>query len=428
MPDQPTPPDSIGPDSTAASGLLAHGKPLAPFRFPAFRAIWIASLFSNMGSMVQSVAAAWLMTDLTSSHVLIAMVQASVSLPIMLFGVVAGAIADNYDRRRVMLVAQVGMLLTSAALAAATFAGAVGPYSLIALTLLVGTGTALNAPAWQASVRAQVGPEDLPQAISLNTIAFNLARSFGPALGGLLISFWNVSLAFTLNTLSYVVLIVVLLRWKPQMAVPRREPMFVSILAGLRFCASSGPVRKVLLRGLTVGFGFAAYLALLPLVVRHQLGGTEVSYGLLLGVFGIASIASALFVSPVRRRLGSEAVIGLSSVSFALGYGALAYSPSLLVAVPSAVLAGAGWVASFTTLNVAMQVRSPDAILGRCLSIYQAVTFGGLAFGAWIWGALADLADARTAMLGAGAFLLVTMVLSRQFAPMPARHEGRADL
>jgi MFS family permease len=191
------------------------GGTFAPFRYPAFRAIWIANLTSNMGSMIQSVGAAWLMTELTTSHRLIALVQASASLPIMLLGVFAGAIADNYDRRLVMLAAQTGMLVASSALAAMTWAKLMTPPLLLGFTLCVGIGTALNAPSWQASVRQQVGLSDLPQAIALNTISFNLARSVGPGLGGLLISLWNVSLAFAVNAVSYLALIVVLLRWRP---------------------------------------------------------------------------------------------------------------------------------------------------------------------------------------------------------------------
>src|SRR3990167_1181591 len=166
-----------------------------------------------VGWLSGGVAAAGGMTDLTRSHVLVALVQASATIPILLLGVFAGAIADNYDRRRVMLAAQTGMLIVSSVLAVLAYTGNVGPFSLLALTLMVGMGTALNGPAWQASVRLQVGRQDLPQAISLNAISFNLARSVGPALGGILISLWDTSLAFALNAISYLGMIVVLSRW-----------------------------------------------------------------------------------------------------------------------------------------------------------------------------------------------------------------------
>ena len=405
-------------------GITGPGRTLGPFRFPAFRAIWIANLFSNVGSMIQSVAAAWFMTELTDSHRLIALVQASTTLPILLFGVFAGAIADNFDRRRVMLTAQFGMLVASGLLAVFSYEDMVNPAMLLLLTLAVGIGTALNSPAWQASVRSQVGREDLPQAISLNTIAFNLARSVGPALGGLLISLWDISLAFALNAVSYIALIVVLLRWTPDVEPPVRGPMFRSIRAGLEFCMRSPPVRKVLLRGAIIGFGMSAYQALLPAVVRDQLGSGEIGFGLLLGAFGISSIVSALFVGKAMRGLGSEMVIGIGTITSIGAAAVLAISDGLAPALFAAVLGGIGWVMVLTTLNVAMQVRSPDAILGRCLAIYQAITFGGMAIGAWVWGAIADWSDLTVSLLAAAVWLSAWLVLLRIFVPMPKRGEG----
>jgi MFS family permease len=401
------------------------GGSLAPFRYPAFRAIWVANLVSNLGSMIQSVAAAWLMTSLTSSHRLIAMVQASSTIPIMLFGVFAGAIADNYDRRRVMLAAQSGMLVASGVLAALTWADLISPYLLLLFTLSVGIGTALNSPAWQASVRQQVGMADLPQAISLNTISFNLARTVGPALGGLLISLWNVSLAFAINSASFLAMILVLLRWHPPVERRPRKPMLPAIAHGVRFCATSSPIRRVLLRGLVTGFGLAGYQALIPAIVKGQLHGTEIQFGLMLGLFGIGSICTALFITKARRRYGTEAVLTVAALAYVVAQTILASAHSLYQALPATFIAGGGWVAAFTTINVAMQMRSPDEILGRCLSIYQAVSFGGMAVGAWAWGAVADWRDLPFALHAASIWLLVTLVIMRLFAPMPGRHEGR---
>lgn len=401
------------------------GGALAPFRYPAFRAIWIANLASNVGSMIQSVGAAWLMTDLTPSHRLLALVQSSATVPILLFGVFAGAIADNFDRRRVMLVAQIAMLVASAGLAALTWAGMITPLLLIVFTLAVGTGTALNSPAWQASVRQQVGLIDLPQAISLNTISFNLARSVGPALGGLLLSLWHVSLAFALNAFSFLAMIVVLLRWEPKWEPRERKPILPAIAVGLQFCGQSSPIRRVLLRGLAMGIGLAGYQALVPAAVRDPLHGTEIQFGLMLGLFGIGSVTCALFIAPLRRRFGTERVIIGATIAFVVAQTILASAHALYQALPASFIAGGGWVATFTTINVAMQLRSPEAILGRCLSIYQAVSFGGLALGAWIWGVVADWRGLPFALHSASAWLIVTLVLLHFLAPMPGREEGR---
>ncbi|MFA7587081.1 MAG: MFS transporter [Novosphingobium sp.] len=401
------------------------GSTFAPFRYPAFRAIWIANLWSSLGATIQSVGAAWLMTDLSHSHQMVALVQASTTIPIMLFGVPAGAIADNFDRRRVMLTAQIGMFIAATALALATWADSMTPWLLLAFTLLIGIGTALNSPAWQASVRQQVAPGDLPQAISLNSISFNLARSVGPALGGLLISLWSVSLAFAVNAVSFIGMIVVLWRWNPGTPPPARDRMLPAIALGLRFCASSPALRKVLVRGAALGFGMAGYQALMPNVVRDVLHGDELDFGILLGAFGVGSIIAALFVTPARRRWGSEAMMMVSTIGFALALLMLAQSHTLLIALPATLLAGAGWVSGLTSLNVAMQMRSPDAILGRCLSIYQAVTFGGMALGSAGWGMLADWRDLPFALHAAGAFLLLSYGLLRWLAPMPGPQEGR---
>ncbi|PAL19587.1 MFS transporter [Sphingopyxis sp. GW247-27LB] len=409
----------MSPDKPSAPSSLA------PFRFPAFRAIWIANLASNTGSTIQAVGAAWLMTELTPSHLYIALVQASATIPIMLLGIFAGAIADNFDRRRVMLAAQSGMLVVSALLALATWIGAIDPILLLCFTLAVGCGTALNAPAWQASVRLQVGHEHLPQAIALNTIAFNLARSVGPALGGLLISLTGPALGFGLNALSYVALIIVLLRWHPEVTPPKRSPMLSAIATGLRFCTQSDPVRRVLVRGFAFGLGAAGFQALLPSIVRDQLAGDELVYGLCLAGFGAGSIFAALWVGKARHRWGSDTLVGGAALMFAAAMIAVALSHSLPPVLAAAFVAGMCWVATMTTLNVAMQLRSPEAILGRCLSIYQAVTFGGMALGAWLLGVIADVWTLPAAILVAAGWLVLSSAALRFVAPMPRRDEGR---
>lgn len=419
-------PDTASPIPAAKPGPKP-GSALAPFRYPAFRAIWTANLASNIGSMIQSVGAAWLMTELTTSHLLVALVQASATIPILLLGMFAGAIADNFDRRRVMLAAQTGMLIVSAALAALSYSGNIGPWSLLALTLLVGMGAALNGPAWQASVRMQVGKADLPHAVSLNAVSMNLARSVGPAVGGVLISLWDTSLAFAINAVSYLGMIVVLAMWKPDATPPRKEPMLAAIGRGIRFCVSSSPIRKVLLRGLVLGTGAAALQALLPSVAKDRLLGTEIDYGLMLGGFGLGSILAALRVSHLRRRFGSEPVVVGATVLMIVGLVGLALATTPVSAIPAAFIGGMGWVSAMTSLNVAMQLRSPEDILGRCLSMYQAVTFGSMAVGAWIWGLLADMAGLGLALNMAAAWLAATLIL-HFVAPMPTREEGRLDI
>ncbi|MCJ2188590.1 MFS transporter [Novosphingobium beihaiensis] len=396
----------------------------SPFRYPVFRAIWTANLFSNLGSTLQSVGAAWLMTELTPSHQLVALVQASATVPIMLLGVFAGAIADNFDRRRVMLAAQVGMLTVSAVLAALTYAGLITPFLLLAFTLSVGAGTALNSPAWQASVRQQVDPRELPQAIALNSISFNIARSIGPALGGLLISIWNVSFAFGINAVSYIGLIAVLLWWRPEPRKIERRPILPAVAVGIRYCAGNGPLRRILIRGLALGFSLAAYQSLLPAVVSAQMHGSELDFGLMLGLFGIGSILAAPFIGVIRKKLGLEGILALGATMFVGSLSLVAEISHVIYALPAAFAAGMGWVWILTTINTAVQMRSPDEILGRCLSIYQAVTFGGMALGSWTWGLIADWKSLPFALHAGSVFLIVSFAVLRVLAPLPRPGEG----
>ena len=404
---------------------IAATSAFAPFRWPAFRMIWVANLVSALGSMIQSIAAAWLMTDLTDSHLLVALVQASIVIPVLFIGVFAGVLADNYDRRKVMLGANLGMAAVSAVLAALAWLEVVAPWSLLLMTLLIGCGFALNGPAWQASVRLQVPHEDLPQAISLNSIAFNMARSVGPAIGGVLLSLSGPKLAFTVNALSYALMIAVLLRWRPR-ATGRRDKhaVFPAIGAALRFCANSSPIRRVLARGFAFGLGATAYQALIPLVVRQQVGGNETDFGLVLGAFGVGSVLTALWIGPARRRLGPETIVSGAMAVSALSLAGLAWSASVPQAMAASLFAGGGQVAALTSLNVSMQLRSPEEILGRCLAIFQALAFGGFAVGSWVWGMVSDAAGLLPALLGGALWLLVALIVLRVLAPMPRIGEG----
>jgi MFS family permease len=365
------------------------------------------------------------MTDLTDSHLLVALVQASVVIPILFFGVFAGVLADNYDRRKVMLVANLGMAAVSVTLAALAWLELIAPWSLLLFTLLIGCGFALHGPAWQASVRLQVPREDLPQAISLNSIGFNMARSVGPAIGGVLLSLSGPKLAFTVNALSYTLMILVLLRWRPRpTGRADKHAMLPAIGVALRFCAGSSPIRRVLLRGFAFGFGATAYQALIPLVARERIGGGETDFGLVLGAFGVGSVLTAVWIAPFRRRLGPEAIVSGAMAVSALALAGLAWSTSVPQAVVASLLAGGGQVAALTSLNVSMQLRSPDEILGRCLSIFQALAFGGFAVGSWVWGMVSDAAGLASSLLAAAAWLLAALAVLRVFAPMPRIGEG----
>ncbi len=337
--------------------------------------------------------AAWLMTSLTHSAGLVALVQSSTTLPIMLFSLASGAIADNYEKRTVMLVAQLFMITASVLLTICAFLGLIAPWSLLTFTFLIGCGLALNNPAWQSSVRDMVPRQDLPQAIALNSVGMNIARSVGPALGGTIVAAAGAAAAFAANALSYVAIIFVLLGWKPQRQerVLPPEPLGSAMRAGLRFVAMSPAIRAVLFRAGVFGFAGGALQALMPLIARDLVGGGPVTFGLLLGAFGLGAIGGGLSSARVRYKLGTEGLVRLSFLGFAIAALVAAYSAWTPVTMLATALAGACWVLALSSFNIAVQVSSPRWVVGRTLALYQTAAFGGMAVGSWNWGLLTEL-------------------------------------
>lgn len=377
----------------------------SPFAVPIFRNIWLASMSSNFGGLVQAVGASWLMTTLSDSPQQIALVQASTALPIMLFSLLAGAIADNLDRRAVMLCAQGYMICVSVTLAWFAWHEWLSPWGLLAFTFAIGCGTALNNPAWQASVGDMVPRAALPRAVALNSMGFNIARSVGPAIGGAIVAAAGAAGAFLTNALSYVALIVALLRWHPD-ARPRTLPperIVTAMAAGLRYVAMSPNILIVLLRGCIFGAAAAAIPALMPIVARDLIVGGPLTYGILLGAFGIGAVGGALTSGWLRSRLTTENIVRLASAALVIGGIATGLSKFMLLTVPALMIAGAGWVLALSTFNVTVQLSTPRWVVGRALSLYQMATFGGLAAGAWGFGTIAESADVTTALLLAAA-------------------------
>jgi MFS family permease len=382
---------------------------LSPFRSPVFRRVWLASLLSNFGSLIQSVGAAWLMLEMTREAEMVALVQTAVALPVVLFALLGGAIADNLDRRRVMLAAQGFMLVVSVALAVAAWHGVLTPWWLLLFTFLLGSGSALNAPAWQASVQDLVPRAQVAGAVTLNSMGFNVARSTAPALGGAIVATAGAAAAFAVNALSYVALLFVLWRWRPEYA-PRVLPgerLLGAMGAGLRYVLMSPAILTVLLRSVAFGLGAGSVLALLPLVADRLLGGGALTYGLLLGAFGVGAVIAAIGSAALRRRLSTESIVRLASIGFALAVGLSGSSAQIAVTLLALLAAGAGWVLALSTFNVAVQLSAPRWVVGRALALYQTAAFGGLATGSWLWGRLAEAQGVQVALLAAAVVLLL---------------------
>jgi len=390
------------------------------FKNQTFRMLWVAALASNFGGLVQAVGAAWLMTSLTSSQSMVALVQSSVTLPIMVFSLLAGVFADNYDRRTVMLIAQSFMLVVSVILAFLAFQGLLSPWLLLTFTFLIGCGTALHNPSWQASMGDIVPREDLSAAVSLNSMGFNLMRSVGPAAGGAIVALAGAAAAFTVNTLSYVGIISALWMWKP--AVPKRqlprERMGSAISAGLLYVAMSPNILKVIFRGFLFGLSAIATLALLPLIVREVLLGSAFIYGVLLGCFGMGAVGGALMNARLRARFQNEWIARAAFTAFAIASVTLGLSMSAVLSGAALMLAGASWVITLSLFNVTIQLSTPRWVVGRAIALYQTGTFGGMAAGSWTWGVIAEGFGADRSMIVAAALLILGALVGLR-VPIP---------
>ena len=364
---------------------------------------------SSFGGMIQSVGAAWLMTSIDGTAEMVALVTTSGTLPIMLLSLLAGAAADNFDRRRMMLGAQLFMLLVSITLAVTAWAGFITPWLLLLFTFLIGCGTAFYGPAWQASVREMVPRPELPGAVALNSMGFNIARSLGPAIGGTIVAAAGAAAAFAVNAFSYFALLVVLGRWRPplrEQALPR-ETLGVAMAAGVTYAALSPAIAVVLCRGLLFGFGASAVSALMPMVARDLIVGGPITYGLMLGAFGIGAVGGALSSTRLHAAQSPETIVRWAYMVFAGSAVAVGVSAYLVATLAALLAAGAAWVLALSTFNVSVQLNSPRWVVARALSLYQMAAFGGMAAGSWTWGMIAEDVGIPEALFGAAAVLVV---------------------
>ncbi|WP_298396857.1 MFS transporter [Sphingobium sp.] len=395
-------------------GDQPNATPPSPFSIGIFRAVWITTLLSNFGGLIQAVGASWMMMSLGAPPKMVAMVQTSMTLPVMLLALMAGAIADNFNRRKVILTAQSFMFVVSTTLALFGWFGLLSPWLLLTFTFLIGCGSALNSPAWQASVGDMVPRSILPSAIAFNSMGFNTARSVGPAIGGLIVAAAGPVAAFLCNAVAVTGLIGVMLRWRPNIAPSPLPPerLGTAMLAGVRYVAMSPSIRVILLRAALFGFGATASQALLPLVARDLVAGGPLTFGLLLGSFGGGAILGAYFSRALRQRLRTEAVARVGTLLIATGIALTGSSRFLILSMPCMALVGAGWVLTLSTFNISVQMASPRWVVARALSLYQMANFGGMAIGSWLLGLCANHFGVSIALYLAAAGLLASLLVS----------------
>ncbi|MER8824151.1 MFS transporter [Mesorhizobium sp. M0991] len=400
----------------------------APLRNPAFRSIWLATQVSSLGWLIQTVAISWLMATISTSDLMVALVQASSNLPAFILSVFAGALADNFSRRRVMFAGRCIMAIASAMLTASVALGLADPWMILGFSFLIACGGALNDPAWQASVGDIVERRDVPAAVTLLAVGFNTVRTVGPALGGIVVASFGLVTALAVTTLSYLVPLVTIWRckWKVRSSPLPREPMRTAIYDGVRFTAMSSEIKAAIARGTLFGLASIAILALLPLVVRDQLGGGPVAYGTLMAGFGTGAVFAGVSNGIFRRRLSQERLMTLACVACAACSLALALTSSLAVAAIALALGGAGWLTAWSGVSVSVQLASPRWVVGRTISIYYALIDGGIAAGSWVWGTVAQDYSLIVALEGSAAALLLVAAAGFLF-PLRERSDSEPD-
>ena len=396
----------------------------APLRRPLFRNRLLASIISNTGSWMQDTAGTWLMTALTSSPLLIALMQTAATLPVLLFGLPAGAMADIVDRRRLLLFWATWMLMVAALLSAFTLVGWTIAWSLLVLTFLLNVGSAMNGPTWQAIVPELVPREELPEAIALNSAGFNLARAVGPALGGLAVaaftSVWfGAGVVFSLNALSFVAVLIVIYRWRRtpffKSALPA-ERLLGSIRAGVRYVRFEPALQAILIRAFLQTFCVSGMWALLPVVAKDNLHHGAMGYGILNGCIGVGAVIGAMLLPRLRSRLSADAIVARAAVAFAITLLVMAWVHYWLPLVLALILGGIAWTSNAASFNISVQFSVPAWVQARALGTYQMVFMGGLAAGSAVWGALAEHISTAWSLSIAGAVLLAGLPLARRYS------------
>jgi MFS family permease len=380
----------------------------SPLAHPLFRALWIASAASHIGSYMTDVGQGWLMSTLTPSPLIVSLLLTAESLPFFALGLPAGALADIVDRRRLLVVTQLAMAVAVGTLAVVTITGIVTPWMLLALAFALGIATALNDPAWYAVVPELLPNEELAAGVTLSGVGINVARTLGPALGGFVVAAAGPGIVFVIDALSFLGVVGVLLAWRrerrPTVLPPER--MLGAIRAGLRFARHSQALRRVLLGTFLFMVCGAGVMALMP-VLGRETGRGAVGFGLLLGSLGVGAVTGATLLPRARSRVAPEWLIAGGSLAFAAVAMGAATLRGLFALCPIMLVGGVAWVSVLSTLTVAAQQASAPWVRARALAVYLMVFQAGIAGGSVLWGVVASRAGLSTAYFGIAGGLLV---------------------
>ena len=399
----------------AASASATSGSPWSPFHHKTFTVLWTATVVSNVGGWMYSAASGWLMTGLDPDPLTVSLVQVATSLPMFLFALPAGALADIVDRRRFLIGVETLITAISAVFAYLVWIGAVTPTILLVFTFLAGIAGALEAPTWQAIVPALVPRRDLLPAIVANGVGFNISRAVGPALGGIIVAAWGIAAPFWLNAVSNLGVIAGLIWWHSPQKAARHLPAehFANAnRSGLRYARNSPHLRATFMRAVGFFLFASAYWALLPLVARNQIVGGPELYGVLLGAIGAGALAGAFVLPSLRKRFGPDRLVAGATVATALTLTLYGLARHPVTALVASLIAGMSWITVMAALNVSAQVALPEWVRARGLALFVTVMFGALSVGSVIWGKLAGVLGLPITHFIAAAGLLLALLLT----------------
>jgi len=388
----------------------------SPLRNPVFRNFYLGSIGAALGYTMQATISAWLMATLTTSALMVALVQSASTAPTLLFGLFAGTLADIVDRRRVIIVTQVLLFAASLILGFAALFGIIGPATLLFLTFLVGAGFTFYLPAQQASINELVSRAELSRAVALGSVAFNVARALGPALAGAIAAALSSGSALVVGAFFFVPMFVAMRRTRPpEVALPGvPERLLSGVMIGLRYVRHSLPMRALIIRNLAFSVCASAFWALLPVIARDQLGLGAGGFGLLSASFGIGAIVGAISIPGLLHRQSMNKVVTSGGVLWALAMYVVALTVDTWLALVGAGCAGAAWVYVFASLSAGTQSSAPAWVRARAVAMNLVATQGCLALGSAVWGAVASAVGTRWALgVSAGAVIVLQWLYRR---------------
>ena len=389
----------------------------SPIRKPSFRLFYFGSVGAALGYTMQATISSWLMATLTPSALMVALVQTASTAPTLLFGLIAGALSDIVERRKVILVTQLMMLTTVAILGAAALAGVVGPVSLLLLTFFVGCGFTFYMPAQQASINEFVSRQELPTAVALGAVAFNVARAVGPALAGAIAAWLSAGSALLASALSFTLMIAAVRRWKQREhhlpGVPER--LFAGVRSGLRYAWHSTAMRALIIRNLSFSVCASAFWALLPVIARDLLGLGAGGFGLLSAAFGTGAIVGAWSIPHQLKRTPLNSIVTYGALAWTVAVGLIAATNITALAMVGACGAGAAWGCVLASLSAGTQSSAPAWVRARAVSMNLVASQASLAVGSALWGLLASWAGIRVALAASAVAMLLLYVIVRRF-------------